>query len=119
MRQPVTTFATPPPDTKLRAILAEVRRRFQRLYGERLVALVLYGSQARGDAEPGSAIDLLVVLRGPVQAGSEIKRTGGLVSDISLDFDEVLTCIFVNDVEFAKGKSPLLLNVRREKILVA
>ena len=47
-------------------ILAELRRRFDALYGERLLRMVLYGSQARGDAEPGSDIDVLVVLAGHV-----------------------------------------------------
>ena len=35
-------------------ILAEIRHYFQELYGERLVQLILYGSQARGDAKPDS-----------------------------------------------------------------
>lgn len=35
---------------KLTAILAELRQYLEALYGERLVQIVLYGSQARGDA---------------------------------------------------------------------
>jgi predicted nucleotidyltransferase len=45
----------------LTTILAELRRRFEVLYGVRLVKMMLFGSQARGDAEPGSDIDVLVV----------------------------------------------------------
>ena len=33
-------------------------------FGERLMAVVVYGSHARGTATPGSDIDLLVVVRG-------------------------------------------------------
>jgi predicted nucleotidyltransferase len=51
---------------KLQTILTELRRRFEALYGERLVRMVLFGSQAREDAELGSDIDVLVVLKGPV-----------------------------------------------------
>ena len=47
---------------KLITILAELRRRFEVLYGTRMVKMMLFGSQARGDAEPGSDIDALVVL---------------------------------------------------------
>ena len=61
-------------DARLKTILAELRSRFEALYGDRLVKLILYGSQARGDAEPDSDIDVLVVLKGPVQVGTEIER---------------------------------------------
>jgi predicted nucleotidyltransferase len=36
---------------KLRTILAELRWRFEALYWERLVQMVLFGSHARGDSE--------------------------------------------------------------------
>jgi hypothetical protein len=35
-------------DDKLTAIIAELRWRFEALYGERLVRMILFGSQARG-----------------------------------------------------------------------
>ncbi len=44
----------------LRRLLEEMRRR----WGERLVSLVVFGSVARGEAGPGSDIDLLVVVEG-------------------------------------------------------
>jgi len=37
-------------DPLARSILAELRRRFETLYGDRLARMILYGSQARGDA---------------------------------------------------------------------
>lgn len=48
---------------------------------------MLFGSYARGDAEPGSDIDVLVVLHGDVNPGEEIARTGEMVADISLRYD--------------------------------
>jgi hypothetical protein len=41
-------------DDQLTAIIMELRRHFERLYGERLVRTLLFGWQARGDAEPES-----------------------------------------------------------------
>jgi predicted nucleotidyltransferase len=60
---------------KLKNILTQLRSHFEQLYGDRLTQMVLYGSQARGDARPDSDIDILVVLKGQVNPGEEIKRT--------------------------------------------
>jgi predicted nucleotidyltransferase len=103
---------------RLGNLLAELRRRFEALYGPRLVRLMLYGSQARGDAEPGSDIDVLVVLEGRVQPGEEIRRVGGITAGISLENNVVISCAFVSAERFELEKSPLLMNVRREGVPV-
>ena len=97
-------------------LLAELRRRFEALYGPRLVRLMLFGSQARGDAEPGSDIDVLVVLEGPVRPGEEIRRTLDSVAELSLENNAVFSCVFVSRDRFENELSPLLINVRREGI---
>ena len=103
---------------RLRSLLAELRSRFEALYGPRLVRLVLFGSQARGDAEPGSDIDVLVVLEGPVRPGEEIRRTINDVAGLSLENNVVFSCVFVSRDRFESGLSPLLINVRREGVPV-
>jgi len=79
----------------LKVVLSELRRRFERLYGDRLVSLRLYGSQARGDSRPGSDTDVLVVLKGPVDSAAEIKRTLDIVADLSLERNQVISCLFM------------------------
>jgi len=101
---------------KLQAILTELQSCFKGLYGERLVQMVLYGSQARKDAEPGSDIDVLVILKGPVNPGDEIKRTGETVADLSLKHNEVISCLFMDQERFMHRNGPLLRNIRREGI---
>ena len=98
------------------AVLAELRARLQALYGPRLVKLVLFGSQARGDAEPGADIDVLVVLRGDVSPGEEIRRTGDIVADLSFQHDETIACVFMDERRFTTRNGPLLRNVRREGV---
>ncbi|MBE9119156.1 nucleotidyltransferase domain-containing protein [Lusitaniella coriacea LEGE 07157] len=51
---------------KLKSILNQLRSHFEQIYGDRLVKMVLFGSQARGDARPDSDIDVLIVLKGEV-----------------------------------------------------
>ena len=103
---------------KLKTILAELRSHFEQLYGDRLTQMVLYGSQARGDADPNSDIDVLVVLKAPVQVGEEIDRTIPIVADLSLHNDVVISCNFMNEERFTNYQGPLLRNIRREGILI-
>lgn len=51
-------------DPAVRHVLSDLKRRLQRRYGERFAGLYLFGSRARGDAEPDSDVDVAVVLRG-------------------------------------------------------
>lgn len=103
-------------NSRLRSILDELRQRLHALYGDDLLNLVLFGSQARGDADPGSDIDVLVVLDRPVVPGAEIERTGEIVADLSLRYDTVVSCLFVSAERYRTEQSPFLLNVRREGI---
>jgi uncharacterized protein len=105
-------------DDKLDLILTALREGMEQVYGERLVRMVLYGSRARGDAEPGSDIDVLIVLAGTVDPGEEISRTGGLIADLSLQFGEVISCVFMDEERFMHRQGPFLRNVRKEGISV-
>jgi uncharacterized protein len=82
------------------------------------LAVYLYGSQARGDAGPGSDVDVLVVVRGGLDYGDLIRRTSGIVAELSLEHDIVVSRAFVTEEQFAHGETPFLLNVRREGVLV-
>lgn len=103
---------------KLNTVLAEMRSQLNKLYGSRLVRLVLYGSQARGDALPGSDVDVLVVLAGPVEPATEIERVSPITAALSLEHDIVISCVYISEKRYIQENSPLLLNVRREGIAV-
>jgi len=103
---------------KVGGILARLRHRLETLYADRLVRVMLFGSQARGDAKPDSDIDVLVVLLGPVRPAEEIDRTLEAVSDLSLEFDQAISCFFLDEEYFTRRNGPFLRNVRREGIVV-
>lgn len=80
--------------------------------------ILLFGSQARGDATPESDIDVMIVLRGEVWPGEEIARSGGIVAQLSLEYNVLLSTIFESEEDFRLRRSPLLLNVQREGIRI-
>jgi len=68
-------------------LLRRVKSILQETYGERLRGVILYGSEARGTAEPDSDIDLLVLLDGPVDYWPEIRRLIHVLYPIVLEND--------------------------------
>ena len=94
-------------------IIKKFKRRVKRLYGERLTAMYLFGSYARGDNEEGSDLDILVVLDTFKFHSSEISRTAELVSDLSLEYLITVSPMFVRKRDWRLGKKPLLRNVKR------
>ena len=99
---------------ELGAILCELKGKLRDFYNDRLAQLVLYGSQARGDADPGSDIDVLVVLYGEVNPSHELKRVSDIIYDVSYQHDVVVSCVFVAEEVYARGEGPLIRNVQRE-----
>jgi len=102
----------------LNPILNALKQDLSQLYGERLVHLTLFGSQVRGEQDPDSDIDVLVVLRSPVNPGEEIKRTGKIVADLSLHHDVVISCLFMDDIDYQNRNNALLRNIRKEGVLL-
>ncbi len=105
-------------EERISAAIAELKQRLEVLYGDQLAYLVLFGSQARGDADEGSDVDLLVVLRGEVRPGEEISRTIDDVAELSLEYSVVLSCTFVSLDRYERYGASFLANVRREGLLV-
>jgi predicted nucleotidyltransferase len=72
--------------SELITVLNQVRTASEKLYGNRLEKIILYGSYARGDNTQESDIDIMLLLNGNV---FEIKKfrsqTAEMASDISLE----------------------------------
>lgn len=105
-------------NAQARSILLRLKDSLESIYGPRLNRVILFGSYARGDADPYSDIDVLVVLKGLVRSGDEIARTGALVADLSLQTDNVITCVFMDEDRYLHRAGPLLRNIKREGIVI-
>ena len=97
-------------------IVILVKQWFSEQYQENLDELILYGSQARDDAQEYSDIDVLVVLKKAFNYREEIDRTSQFIADLSLEYDTVISRAFISAQRFQDENSPFLLNVRREGI---
>ena len=103
---------------RLNMILREFRDGLEQIYGSRLVRVVLFGSQARHEAEPDSDIDVMVVLLVPVNPHEELRRLSAFKVELCLKCDVVISCAYVSEAEYRQDGTPLMLNVRREGVPV-
>lgn len=107
------------PDPDWRAALGQFTDELKLLYGKRLEGLVLYGSRARGDADPLSDIDLLVLLPPGMDFWTEFRRIAPVADRLSLEHGVVISAIPADSREYRSAAKPLYMNARREGRQVA
>lgn len=94
--------------------LRQIKDNLAKTYGERLRGVILYGSEARGDASEDSDIDLLVLLTGPIRLWKELTAIIDAIYSIQLDVERSIHAIPVNVDDYEAGEYSLYRNVRRE-----
>ena len=102
---------------RMKDLLIELKARLSETYGSRLEGLYLYGSYARGDEQPGSDVDVLILLDRIDRYSLEIDRTGELISNLSLKFGVSISRLFVSESDWKFRDTPFLANAREEAIL--
>src|SRR3954447_18566057 len=91
--------------TKIRDVVTRLEQGLKTLYGDRYRGLLLFGSYARGTAWEGSDVDLLLLLRGPVDAVREILNVQPIKNPISLESDLVLSVVPASIEDFERGET--------------
>lgn len=100
----------------LRVLMEELKAGLQAIYGSRLKGVYLYGSYARGQADPESDLDALVVLDRIDSYSDEVDRTGELGAELSLKYSVSISKVYVSESSWLHGDTPFLSNVREEAL---
>ena len=97
-------------------LLAEIRSRLAATHGARLHSVILYGSEARGNATPDSDIDLLVLLHGPVDLGRDLAANIAALYPLSLRLGRRISAKPVSVEAYETFDCPLHRAARREGV---
>jgi predicted nucleotidyltransferase len=99
-------------------IATKIRKELEKLYGERLRGVYLYGSAARDQLTPDSDIDIAIVLDEIQSRFDEHERTSQLDSDVSLEYDTLVTFLLITEADFKEGLFTIHRVIKREGVSV-
>lgn len=103
----------------MNTVLGRVCDYSKMLLGDRLYAVKLYGSYARGDFDDESDIDVMVIADiSPDERSAIRKKLFDLTYDLNLQYD-VLLSVYIQDkatYEAYKGSYPFFKNIEQEGV---
>lgn len=99
-------------------LIQDLKTQLTQVYQDRLVKLILFGSQARGKAQPESDWDILVVLKGEINPVLEIKKNIDLISNLSLEYEQLINYFYISENRLNNGEDLLIKNLKKEGILL-
>jgi predicted nucleotidyltransferase len=97
-------------------IAGKVRAGLEGIYGPRLRGVYLYGSAARDELTPHSDIDIAVVLDEVADSFTEHERIGQFGSAVSLEYETLVSFLFVSASDFQNGRFAVERVIRKEGI---
>jgi len=97
-------------------LLKRIKATLQEAFGPRLRGVILYGSEARGTAEPDSDIDFLVLLEGPVDYWEESHKCVRCLYPLVLEWGRPIDAKPVDVKEYEAQVWPLYKSAKEEGI---
>lgn len=97
-------------------LLKQVRVCLEAVFADRLKGLVLFGSEARRQAGPESDIDLMVLLKGPVQFGRDLETIIHALYPLQLETDRLIDAWPADVDSYEAQEFAIYRNARREGV---
>jgi uncharacterized protein len=97
----------------IKPVLDPVVQELAKLYGERLSKIALYGSYARGEASEESDVDLIILIRGPVDTLKEL-RSITQITHPALHAGLDIRNLPVSENKYPYLKTAFIQNIERE-----
>jgi len=97
-------------------ITKELCSNLKTIYSDRLKAVYLYGSYARGESTNDSDIDIAVVLAGELNRYLEMRSVSELLSNICLKENCLISLLFISQDEWSEKPYAIHRNIARDGI---
>lgn len=95
-------------------IRKEIRPRLEAAFQDRFRGVLLYGSEARDQADEDSDVDLMVLLQGPIRLGRDLETIVDALYPLQLQVDRPIHALPVALETFNAGEYGVYRNAQRE-----
>lgn len=97
-------------------LFPKIKEYLRKVYGDKLEAIILYGSFAKNKATEDSDIDIAIILKEDINPSKEVDKINDFISDLGLEYNEFITILPLSLQEVENSIWPLYRSLHKEGI---